>query len=260
MENETNSLSLLPGEVVKQATLNSSYNSSNTMPSHHPSITARFNASNVNALAREKSNAQLVVNNSNNSSNAGVNGGGGSNNNVNLLITNSNDRASRDSKIFDKTFASTRKENTIYLSSKENASNHSLNTIATTSSANNRSYNFVSSKTQQLQHQHSNIDANNSLIGSSNLNGGSGGHSSGNNNAQSSNPQSRSSNSNMYRNILSSKQINAQTPTVHHATHKNDSLTAAGEHLSASISLIDLIESFKSFSCCAFCRSLTNLR
>lgn len=189
VDNDLSTYSLLPPDSYKNHNSSSYVNSNNSM------ITATMpihQNTGYNALrgmqSREKTIAQLNQN-----------------------IT---DRASRDSKI--NPMSNVRKENSFYANSKENNSNGNVSLI----NGKDKNYHHHHHNSQVPNSNSSHVDAS-SIVNSF----------FGNNSTISTNSQQqkvRSSNLNHSRSVLSSKQLNSQTPIVIHHK-KDDCLTSAGK-------------------------------
>ena len=212
----TSSYTFMPAESLKAVNINNSFNSSSNFYNNSALITASItnnNANNQNSSIRhsngnimqmkEKSNAQISMNNTLNGS--------------------INDKTSRESskvqypqqQLQDKNNSNLRKENSFYVSTKENSAYQNLNT----SNLNN---------TKLLNG--TNLNNNNNTILDSTLISNSmyanGSNMSINSHATvQQSQQNRSSNLINHRGVLSSKQLNNQSTNN---AHKNDYLTSTG--------------------------------
>jgi hypothetical protein len=238
VENELSAYSMLPSDSYKgnlNTSLNNTQNTSiitATMPLHQHLVTSRHGNSNSNLnqlTSREKTHAQLA--NSNNSINS----------NSNL-------------KSYEKgSISNLRKDNSFYVSTKENqnTNNHSSTNIhnasyVSNSNNSNGNGNMITStlvKQQQQQQQQQtnfhNMSSNNSQVDTNSILNSF--YANPSTISTSSHPNSqpvkaRSSKLAQNRSVLSSKQLNNQTPVNHHHHHSNngsskaDCLTSSGEY------------------------------
>lgn len=192
VDNDLSTYSLLPSDSYKNQNNSSHLNSNNsmitaTMPIHQHT--------GYNVLRSMQSREKAIANNNQNVS----------------------DRASRDSKI--NQIANIRKENSLYVHSKENNSNGNVSTL--------------NGKDKHHHHHHLHLpNSNTSHVDASSIVNSF----FGNNSTISTNSQQqkiRSSKLNHSRSVLSSKQLNSQTP-IAIQQRKDDCLTSAGKFFFSS--------------------------
>lgn len=219
-DNDISTFSFVPSESVKTHNNNNTTLNNNNVNTSLISNSSNFYGNNSLITASIQQNRHLNPNNNiihtnhiKEKTNAQIS------NHHNNSNTNVDKASLRDSsKIYDKNnLSNLRKENSIYVSTKENTSFSNVNNNINTN--NTSTGNLIKTKSNQALLDTNSI-TNSIYANSSNISIVSTHHS---NNQNANNLANKST----HRNVLSSKQINQQTPVLNHTPNKSDCLTSS---------------------------------